>query len=319
MLRDKTSVVPFPGAESMRAAWWWIDRWRGSTAFSSMTAEEQGLYRNLCDEIWIREGRFIPDDPVVLSRASGDPIAWGRCGKKVLRWMKRVDGGWTNDTALEVIAESERKAKNQRAYRQRGGNKRDNGADNDSDNGAASKSQSPSKAKSTDKAMSPVSDELASQLDREHAALVAESEGLIRQIEKETGMDPLAIVGHPDVRGTKVVVNASGIPATENAMKALRFHVERLRGFRAARLGDAAARRLGTGPQMNGNSQAAKEAFTIASSEAVLRAYEKGNGGGNSAGDYPAVDREGDGGRGTENRYLDRTANRRGLKRLGDP
>ena len=63
----------------MRAAWWWIDRWRQSTAFTDMTAEEQGLYRNLLDEVWLREDCIIPDDPRILARVSGDPEAWGRC------------------------------------------------------------------------------------------------------------------------------------------------------------------------------------------------------------------------------------------------
>ena len=40
----------------MRAAWWWIDRWRKSTAYTDMTAEEQGVYRNLLDELWLRDG-----------------------------------------------------------------------------------------------------------------------------------------------------------------------------------------------------------------------------------------------------------------------
>jgi hypothetical protein len=40
----------------MRAAWWWVDRWRKSTAYTDMTAEQQGVYRNLLDELWLRGG-----------------------------------------------------------------------------------------------------------------------------------------------------------------------------------------------------------------------------------------------------------------------
>jgi uncharacterized protein YdaU (DUF1376 family) len=103
----------------MRAAWWWIDRWRKSTAHTDMTAEEQGLYRNLLDEIWLRDDGVIPDDPRILANISGDAAAWKRSGKKVLRWMRRVDGGWTNDTALEVQRQSARRANKQKAYRER--------------------------------------------------------------------------------------------------------------------------------------------------------------------------------------------------------
>jgi len=103
----------------VRAAWWWIDKWRQSTAFTDMTAEEQGLARNLWDELWLREDHVIPDDPRILARASGDAEAWARCGEKVLRWMRRVDGGWTNDTAIEVIAQAERRAEKQKNYRDR--------------------------------------------------------------------------------------------------------------------------------------------------------------------------------------------------------
>lgn len=103
----------------MHASWWWIDRWRKSTAFTDMTAEQQGLYRNLLDEIWIRPDRIIPDNPRILARASGDEEAWGRNKEIVLKWMQRVDGGWTNVTASSIIHQSTRKARNQAAYRER--------------------------------------------------------------------------------------------------------------------------------------------------------------------------------------------------------
>jgi uncharacterized protein YdaU (DUF1376 family) len=102
-----------------------------------MTAEEQGLYRNLLDEVWLRENNVIPDDPRILSRVSGDPEAWARSGAKVLRWMLKVDGGWTNQTALEVIKQSKRRSTNQKRYRERSlfsDNGTDNAVDNDPDN-----------------------------------------------------------------------------------------------------------------------------------------------------------------------------------------
>ena len=147
--------LPFPSGQdgsSVNASWWWIDRWRKSTAYTDMTAEEQGLYRNLLDEVWLRDDYIIPDDPRILAKASGDHEAWSRSGAVVLRHMKRVKGGWTNETALEVIGQSERRKRNQQAYRDRkrgaSDNAPDNGADNasgnDPDNKPASPSPSPS-------------------------------------------------------------------------------------------------------------------------------------------------------------------------------
>jgi hypothetical protein len=127
----------------VRAAWWWIDAWRGSTAFTDMNAEEQGLFRNLCDELWIRPSHVIPDDARTLSRASGDSEAWARSGERVLRHMRRVDGGWTNDKALEVITESKRRAEKQRGYRDRKRNGGGNGGDGSSGNGSGNAAGSP--------------------------------------------------------------------------------------------------------------------------------------------------------------------------------
>ena len=133
----------------MLAAWWWIDRWRKSTAYTDMTAEEQGVYRNLLDECWIRGG-VIPADEFALRKISGDPDAWNRVGAKVLKRFKRVSGGWRNETADEVMRQSQRRAKNQKAYRDRSqvsllpDNAADNAADNGPDNNPASPSPSPS-------------------------------------------------------------------------------------------------------------------------------------------------------------------------------
>jgi len=115
----------------MRAAMWLIDRWRASDAYARMTAEEQGLYRNLCDELFLRESGVIPDDPRILAKASGDHEAWARCGKSVLKSMKKVAGGWTNETALAVKKESERRSRKQRDYRNGLGNADGNGTDNE--------------------------------------------------------------------------------------------------------------------------------------------------------------------------------------------
>lgn len=113
---------------------WWIDRWRQSDAYARMTAEEQGLYRNLCDEVVLRESGVIPDDQRILAKASGDHEAWARSGQSVLKSMTRVDGGWTNETAMEVKTESARRSKKQRDYRNGLGNAAGNGSGNGVDN-----------------------------------------------------------------------------------------------------------------------------------------------------------------------------------------
>jgi uncharacterized protein YdaU (DUF1376 family) len=55
----------------MRAAWWWLDRWRKSSAYRDLTPEQKGMYRDLLDEVWLREGGVIPDDDRVLGLIVG--------------------------------------------------------------------------------------------------------------------------------------------------------------------------------------------------------------------------------------------------------
>jgi len=102
-----------------RMAMWMIDRWRKSTAYTDMRAEEQGVYRNLLDEIALRPDHTIPDDPFVLAKVSGDSEAFERSWPKVQKWMRRVAGGWTNDTQLEVLAGSKARRERQRRYEER--------------------------------------------------------------------------------------------------------------------------------------------------------------------------------------------------------
>ena len=123
----------------MRGAWWWIDRWRKSNEFNDLTAEQQGLYRNLLDELWLREDHAIPDDQRILARVSGDHEAWERSGPRVLECMTKTKAGWTHPTAVEVIEQSKRRAENQRRYRQR----RDNKTDNEPDSPSPSPSPDP--------------------------------------------------------------------------------------------------------------------------------------------------------------------------------
>ncbi len=102
----------------MRAAWWWIDRWQKSTAFKDMSLEEQGAYRNLLDELWLRDGA-LPADEKILARLCGDATAWPRIREAVMRRFIKTPEGWRNETHDEVASESERRRVKQRAYRDR--------------------------------------------------------------------------------------------------------------------------------------------------------------------------------------------------------
>lgn len=88
-----------------RAGWWWIDRWRKSTAYTDMNAEQQGLYRNLLDELWLRDG-FLPLDDFALSKISGDPVAWQRQREVILGRFERTPRGYRNETHDEVSAKT---------------------------------------------------------------------------------------------------------------------------------------------------------------------------------------------------------------------
>jgi uncharacterized protein YdaU (DUF1376 family) len=88
----------------MRQVGWWVDRWRKSTAFTDLSLEEQGAYRNLIDEVYLREDGVIPEES--LAKACGDPIAWPRVRAKVLTKMKKVPTGWTNETASDLKNQS---------------------------------------------------------------------------------------------------------------------------------------------------------------------------------------------------------------------
>lgn len=109
--------------------WWWIDRWRKSTAYTGMTLEEQGAYRNLLDEAALRGGP-IPNDENVMARACGDARKWQKVRAAVLARFTLRDDGWRNETMDEVIAESRRRSNKQRDYRNRLGNESCNEAGN---------------------------------------------------------------------------------------------------------------------------------------------------------------------------------------------
>jgi uncharacterized protein YdaU (DUF1376 family) len=95
---------------------WHIDRWRKSTAYTDMTLEQQGAYRNLLDEAWLRGGT-LPSDERILAKACGDASRWKAVRAVVLaRFYKREDG-LHNETLDDVLAQSVRRATKQKAYR----------------------------------------------------------------------------------------------------------------------------------------------------------------------------------------------------------
>lgn len=89
----------------MRAQWWWIDRWQKSTAYKDMTLAEQGAYRNLLDELCLRDG-VIPNDERILARISGGPFEWSAVRERVMARFVLTERGWTHPTHDEVAAQS---------------------------------------------------------------------------------------------------------------------------------------------------------------------------------------------------------------------
>jgi uncharacterized protein YdaU (DUF1376 family) len=102
----------------LRGMTWWIDRWRQSTAFIDLTLEEQGAYRNLLEEAWLRGGA-IPNDPRVLAKASGDAVRWPKLKAKVMRRFHMNDGEWHNETVDELMAKAHQNTERQRNYREK--------------------------------------------------------------------------------------------------------------------------------------------------------------------------------------------------------
>jgi uncharacterized protein YdaU (DUF1376 family) len=102
----------------MRGLYWWVDRWRASSAYVDLTLEEQGAYRNLLDECCLRDGG-IPNDSEVLAKASGDVKRWPKVRARVMKRFRLVGSEWRNEMLDRVLHESARRARNQHAYRQR--------------------------------------------------------------------------------------------------------------------------------------------------------------------------------------------------------
>lgn len=111
------------------ALWWWIDRWRKSTAYTDMTLEQQGAYRNLLDEATLRGG-LLPVDERILAKACGDATRWKALRTVLLARFTRTEEGYRNSTLDEVLKEGQRRKDKQKRWR----DKRGNGGGNSSGN-----------------------------------------------------------------------------------------------------------------------------------------------------------------------------------------
>ena len=100
----------------VRALYWWIDRWRRSTAFMDMSLEEQGAYRNLLDEAALRGGA-LPLDERTIAKASGDAIRWPKLKATVMKRFTKQADGWHNETLDKVLRETTLRATRQRKWR----------------------------------------------------------------------------------------------------------------------------------------------------------------------------------------------------------
>ena len=76
-----------------RAGWWWVDRWRKSTAYTDMSLAAQGAYRNLLDELWLRDG-VLPNEERILAKISGDAVEWPSVRDAVMARFYLTAEGW---------------------------------------------------------------------------------------------------------------------------------------------------------------------------------------------------------------------------------
>lgn len=115
----------------MNGLLWWIDRWRKSTAYRDMNSAQQGAYRNLLDEAWLRGG-VLPDDPKLWRKVCGNPRNWSRICAAVMTHFERRNDGLHNATLDAVLSQVSRRNARQKAYRARnaGHNANHNGGHN---------------------------------------------------------------------------------------------------------------------------------------------------------------------------------------------
>jgi uncharacterized protein YdaU (DUF1376 family) len=118
------------GESRKHGLWWWIDRYRKSTAYTDMTLAEQGAYRNLLDEQRLRGG-LLPNDERILAKVCGDALEWPKVRAAVLaRFEPTEDGGHLfNATAKEINAVTDALSATRAEVGRRGFEQVDRGAD----------------------------------------------------------------------------------------------------------------------------------------------------------------------------------------------
>lgn len=92
--------------KGLTGLWWWIDRWRKSSAYMDMTLEQQGAYRNLLDEATLRGGA-LPTDERILAKACGDATRWSKVRDVVMARFTLQPDGWHHATLDEVLTRSD--------------------------------------------------------------------------------------------------------------------------------------------------------------------------------------------------------------------
>lgn len=239
-----------------RAAWWWIDRWRKSTAYTDMTVEERGAYRELLDELWLRGGT-IPNDDRILARIVGDPDAWKRVKKVVLARFIETPEGLTNETHDEVSSGSNRFSESQSEKGKKGaakrwGNRESNGPANSPAinranvpamgglvgpaNGLPSPSPSP-----TNNLPAPPAREEPDAVDAESAELSRKLIEALKQATEVTGLSGAEILADAKVRGKAAPITNPGA-CTAASRKLWGIAIERVGGFVAAWKADQRAK-----------------------------------------------------------------------------
>jgi uncharacterized protein YdaU (DUF1376 family) len=96
----------------VRGAFWWIDLWRLSSAYNDMTLAEQGAYRNLIDELWLRGGR-LPKDDRKLAKICGSPADWPAVRDAILPHFYEAEDGYGHATHDRVASGSARYVESQ--------------------------------------------------------------------------------------------------------------------------------------------------------------------------------------------------------------
>lgn len=105
-----------------------------------MTPTEKGVYRDLLDELWLRDGLLPLDERVLRSVSRSSPKVWAKVRANVLSHFTLTKDGWRNATHDKIQSESQYRAEKQKRYR----NKHSNVTNRVTSNVTQSPSPSPS-------------------------------------------------------------------------------------------------------------------------------------------------------------------------------